>query len=292
MKNKILKEAPHVGPIRCIYCNLNFYVDPRMELWPFDVKVKEDYLRKYYKFKKIAIDCPNCHKSIVYDTNSNKTFKFDRIINNVGPDLAKFFKDTEIYSKPHITMDQIAIESKEPDHLTFQKFSDVLNEAPVIIPSLNINNFDFPEIEDSIFNGSILIKNILLDSYLFKTNNTISYRFLNSNNVVVAINILILNDRNMITLIWQHKKYQGIAKEIFFNVLLPKYNILYVDVATTHEGKNAIINIYKNISKYNCECWIWDLNTNKNYKIINIVDLYNTWKGTNNEKKIIYFKQL
>jgi len=133
MNKQLINEMPHIGTVNCPYCQFKFYADPKVELFPLEHANKEKLFKYYLKNQKIAFPCPKCHKDIVYDNKSHKTLKYDQIIDKVKPDLAKFLNITKGYTPPFVTMDQVepVFESTEPDHLTFEKFAKVLNEAPL-----------------------------------------------------------------------------------------------------------------------------------------------------------------
>lgn len=133
-KELLIQEAPHFGVVVCNYCKFKFYADAQVEKFPMEYKEKETLYRYYLKNHKIAFPCPKCHKDLVFDSNIMKTFKYDDIINKVKPEMAKYLKITRELTQPFTTMDQIQPESvqiTQPDHLTFEKFSKILNEAPL-----------------------------------------------------------------------------------------------------------------------------------------------------------------
>lgn len=154
-----------------------------------------------------------------------------------------------------------------------------------------IDEIKFSELNSSKFLGNKQFLNKTISIYVFvDKNNYLNYRFVDKNIVISAINILNKSSNYMIVYIWQQKNYLNFARTILFEYLLPKYNKLYCDIATTYEGKNAIINVFKNINSYNCICGIYDLTNNSNKIVTNIKDLKNTWKD-DNIKKLIYFQQ-
>lgn len=176
--------------------------------------------------------------------------------------------------------------------MKMKSFKQYLKESPAYANLPNINVFPFPEFNISKFieEISILNKNIKIYTFI-DANNYLTYVFLDNNLVVVNIKIYTYETTNMIVFIWQHKKYQNFARTIMFEYLLPKYKTLCTDSFITHQGKNAIIDVYKNIDKYHCECWIYDGTQKIKYKVINLQQLYDAWKGDKNEQKIIYFTQ-
>jgi hypothetical protein len=128
--NMVLLEMPHLFS-KCPYCKQKFYFDAQIENWAVDKIVKQKLFNDYLKYHQLMLPCPYCKKNIIVNSKIKKTFKYDDIINKVKPDLANFFKKSNVYIEPFVSMNAVQPEygeSKE-DHLTFEKFSFILDES-------------------------------------------------------------------------------------------------------------------------------------------------------------------
>ena len=176
-----------------------------------------------------------------------------------------------------------------------QSFKDycILKESPVMV-KLNDSALEYMDIvsikQHFVLLNKISIFNKNIETYTLKIQNITYYRYLDNNIVIVAIDIRHGNNVNMVTTLWQDKKYIGFAKVILLNNILPIYKKIYVDIATTHLAKNSIIKWYKELNN-TIEFGVKDLNINKEYKINNINELYAAWQGEHSENKCIYLKQ-
>jgi len=122
--NQILKEMPHLADAECPYCGFKFMFDARIERWTNDKKQNRKFLDDFFRIdRKIAIECPQCHKAVVFDAAGKpkpKTYKYDDIINKVKPSIRKFFNQSIKLTKPLLKIGISVI----PEQLTFKTFVD------------------------------------------------------------------------------------------------------------------------------------------------------------------------
>ena len=136
---------PHLFS-KCPYCKRRFYFDAQIEKWPVDDPIKRQLFSEYLKYHQIVLPCPYCKKDIRVDAISRKTFKYDKLINKLNPDMVEFFKKAKLMIPPFVTMDQIVPENKQnkkqkEPKLSFEMFSEVLDQSEK--PNKGVISFDF-----------------------------------------------------------------------------------------------------------------------------------------------------